>query len=227
MVAKYLNVESQVTFQSEDVINFRLSSNTRNNIWTFWEENCEESTLTAQLAKLKVTSKPRCQHGLDFPSTVEIVTIRNRQYYQSIWKVTSCQLLLLYKKYCEEFPHHLVSKGTFFDLKPFYIRNASKKDMGMCLCKLHLHFQWAVEALLQWAKKVEIEIPDTTTCHHLLSKLMVDCLAEQHMHVSWACMPNRKHNFDHITKNWNNMKELFFAADDGTICVPNDTGDNF
>ena len=90
----------------------------------------------------------------------------------------------------------------------------------MCHCKLHLHFQWAVEALLQWAKKVEIEIPDTTTYRHLLSKLMVDCPAEQHTHVSWACTPNRKHICDDLTKNWNNMKELLFAADDGTICVP-------
>ena len=68
-------------------------------------------------------------------------------------------------------------------LKPFYIRNASKKDMEMWLCKLHLHCQWAVESLLQWAKKVKIEIA-ATNYRHVLSMLMIDCAPKQNTHIS-------------------------------------------
>ena len=88
---------------------------------------------------MKVRSKPKCQQGLEFASTIETVTIWKHQYYQIIWKITHCQLLLLYKKYPEDFPNNPVSKGIF-SLKPFYIRNASKKNMEVCLCELHLHF---------------------------------------------------------------------------------------
>ena len=130
-----------------------ISPDIRQNDWDFWEANSENSTLTTRLVKIRVTDKPKCQEGLEYPSSVTVEKIRNRQFYQSIWKVTSSQLLGLYQKYCEEYPNMMVSKGTFFKLKPFNIRNASKKDMEMCLCKLHLHIQWAFNSLLEWTRR--------------------------------------------------------------------------
>ena len=216
LVVGYLELESQVSFTSD--INFRLSFESRSYVWKFWDDSSEESTLTTQTATLRVTSKPRFQNGLEYPPTVEVVTIRKRRYYQSIWKVTTCQLLLLYKKYCEKFPSNLVSKGTFFNLKPFYIRNASKKDMEMCLCKLHLHTQWSFEALLRWSKKVQIEI-GATTYRDFLSKLMMDCPKETHTHISWTCTPDKKSYCAHVEKNWNDMKELLLAVDQENASV--------
>ena len=63
-------------------------------------------------------------------------------------------MLSMYQKYMEQNPDSRVSKGTFFNLKPFYVRGASQKDIQMCLCKLHLHTQWSFKALLEWAKAV-------------------------------------------------------------------------
>ena len=48
---------------------------------------------------------------------------------------------MLLEKYCKDNPDHIVSKGMFMKLKPFYIRNVSLKDMEMCCCKLHLHIR--------------------------------------------------------------------------------------
>lgn len=64
---------------------------------------------------------------MEFTSTIEIVIIKKCQCYRSIWKITSCQLLLLYLKYLEDFQIHPVFRGTFFNLKSFNICHASKE----------------------------------------------------------------------------------------------------
>eukprot|EP00794_Sanderia_malayensis_P019612 gene19612-21543_t len=94
-VVKQLKLQTTIRFAGD--FKPRMSSETRENVWRFWEANSEESTLTTRLAKLRVTDKPKCQKDLEYASTVTIVTIRNRQFYQSIWKVTSSQLLGLTK----------------------------------------------------------------------------------------------------------------------------------
>ena len=124
----------------------------RQKVWDFWHANSEESTLTTQLAKLHTTEKPKCQSDLDFDLIVKVVNKHNRSFYQSIWKVTGIPMLSMYQKYMEQNPDSRVSKGTFFNLKPFYIRGASQKDIQICLCKLHLHTQWSFQALLEGLK---------------------------------------------------------------------------
>ena len=187
LVVKYLGLDAEINIPSGFV--FRLPFSTRNNAWKFWDANSDESTLTTQLAKLRVADKPKCQLDLEYVSTVELVTIRNRQFYQSIWKVTSIQLLSLYQKYCVDHPDIPVSKGTFFNLKPFYIRDASQKDVEMCLCKLHLHGQWSIKSLLQWVKKVQQQQPqqhveiDATDYRTFYAKLMKGCPPEHHTHI--------------------------------------------
>ena len=138
--------------------------------------------MTTKLAKLCVTDKPKCQQYLQYASTSEIVTKQNHQFYQNTWKVTSMQLLCLYQKYCNEYPDLPVSKGLFFNLKPFYVCNASKKNMDMCLCKLHLHTQWSIESLLKRTKQVNVEL-DATNFQDFLGILMINCPPEQNTHV--------------------------------------------
>ncbi len=131
-VVKQLKLQTTIRFAGD--FKPRMSSETRENVWRFWEAKSGKSTVTARPAKLRVTDKPKCQKDLEYASTVaSIVTFRNRQFYQSIRKVTSSQLLGLYQKYCEQHPNLPVSKGSFFNLKPFYIRNASKQHIEMCL----------------------------------------------------------------------------------------------
>lgn len=155
-LVKKLKLQNSIHF--DHLYKPRLTFETRKNVWKFWDDNSDESTLTTQLAKLRVSRKPKCQQDLDYNSTVSVVTIRKCLYYQSIWKVTSTQLLGLYQEYRDQFPDMIVSKGTFFNLKPFYIRNASNQDIEMCLCKLHLHIQWAINSLLQLYRKLNLEV---------------------------------------------------------------------
>ena len=132
--------------------------------------------------------------------------------------MTSSQLLGLYQKYCEQHPNLWVSKGSFFNLKPFYIRNGSKQHIEMCLCKLHLHAQWSVNSLLQWTRKVGVNI-NANNFRTFLGILMVDCPSEQHTHISWECTPNKKSVCDHVTKNWSELKQRLQDVDDQTTTV--------
>ena len=59
LVAKYLGVASEISFGGKNIIEFHLPFETRNTVWKFWEANSEESTLNTELARMKVTSKPK------------------------------------------------------------------------------------------------------------------------------------------------------------------------
>lgn len=82
-----------------------------------------------------------------------------------------------------------------------------------------IHFQWASETLLQWAKKVSLEI-HATSYRHLLTSIMQDCPYEIHTHLSWTCTPNKKSVCADITENWAHFKETLSSSDDGSIHVP-------
>ena len=210
-VVKRLKLQETIQFERD--FKPRLSDEVRQTVWAFWYSNSEHSTLTTRLTKLRVTDKPRCQQGLEYPTTVTVVVIRKRKFYQSIWKVTSSQLLGLYQKYIEQYPQHVVSKGTFFSLKPFNVRNASKQDIEMCLCKLHLHMQWAFNSLLEWAKKQDVDL-EVTNFRNFLKKLMAGCPAGEHTHIAWECAGNKKALCGHINEEWSDMKKTLIKFDD-------------
>eukprot|EP00794_Sanderia_malayensis_P019611 gene19611-21542_t len=88
----------------------------------------------------------------------------------------------------------------------------------MCLCKLHLHAQWSVNSLLQWTRKVGVNI-NANNFRTFLGILMVDCPSEQHTHISWECTPNKKSVCDHVTKNWSELKQRLQDVDDQTTTV--------
>ena len=60
---------------------------TRVAVWEFQHEYCFESTNNTQLAKLRVTNRNKIQTNLEFSPSVTIVKQRNKQFYQSIWKI--------------------------------------------------------------------------------------------------------------------------------------------
>ena len=152
---------------------------TREKVWNFWHENSQESANTSQVVKIPVDGKLCMQDCLDFVSTVTVVKQRNRDYYQSIWKTVTVPFKSLYFKYCKENLDFVVSYGTFFSIKPFYVCSASSKDLKMCCCKLHLHARWAIAALLECAKKKIL------SCHQKITKvffsyLTADCAEGEH-----------------------------------------------
>ena len=125
----------------------------RKTVWDFWHENSQETTNTHQVAKMRINQKPQIQNGLDFISSVTMVKMRNRDFFQALWKTVTNTYVSLYLKYCKEHPEFPISWGTFLALKPFYVRHTSQKDLEMCCCKLHLHARWSIEALIKCANK--------------------------------------------------------------------------
>ena len=64
----------------------------------------------------------------------------------------------LYQKFIVSHPGNYVSTGTFFSLKPFYIRTETEQDIEMCCCITHLHARWSICALIESAEKQKINI---------------------------------------------------------------------
>ena len=53
---------------------------TQQEVWKFWHDHSIPSTNTQQIAKLRVTDKPRIQSNLEYVSTVITVQQRNRAF---------------------------------------------------------------------------------------------------------------------------------------------------
>ena len=51
--------------------------------------------------------------------------------------------------------------------------------------------QWSIEALLNWAKQVSVEL-DATNFRNFLEILMINCPTEQNTHILRACIPDKK-----------------------------------
>lgn len=110
----------------------------------------------------------------------------------------------MYKKCCLENPEH-VSMGLFLNLRrPFYIRNVTSKDIEMCCCKLHLHAQWAVSALVKIARKLEIPL-GATDYESFFNFLYADCGDIEQTYIPWICTPNKKIVCKEISDNFNTL----------------------
>lgn len=84
----------------------------------------------------------------------------------------------------------------------------------MCLCKLHLHTQWAFKALIEWARSVEQPL-NTSDYRGILSTLTQDCEAEEHTYICWECTPDKEHMCKHIKLRWQELKAQFAEHDNG------------
>ena len=109
-------------------------------VWEFWHANSSESSDTMRPAKLRQSNQNKIQSGLEFPPSVKLIKQRERLFYQSMWMIMHYPYQVLYnQKFLKQHPDHVVSSGTFFALKPFYITGVSQRDFNVCVCKLHLH----------------------------------------------------------------------------------------
>jgi hypothetical protein len=68
--------------------------------------------------------------------------------------------------YCELFHEFLLENDglqvgltTFFALRPFYVRNATPRDIEMCSYKDHLIVRGSIRALVDLAGKSGVELP--------------------------------------------------------------------
>ena len=128
------------------------SKEERMNIWNFWHNNTESSTLTSRPAKIREDMVPKIQGDLEFHSGVKLVTNkRNIKILVSPWLLINKTIRALHTKYKSEFSCN-ISLGTFMSLRLFYIRSPTPKDIEMCDCKDHLHARWAINALLKLTK---------------------------------------------------------------------------
>ena len=150
---------------------------------------------------------------LQYAPTVRTVMKRNSEFYQSIWKIYTVPVVSLYKKIIREQPEHKVSMGTFLNLRPFYIRNVSLKDMEMCVCMLHLHARWCVVAILKLASQLDISLPfiDYTS---FLSLLYVNCGTIPDTYIPWECTPNKNEVCDDILPNFSAVMNPLSTADE-------------
>ena len=145
--------------------------------------------------------------------SVKCVTKRNCQFFQAIWEATVLSCVELYKKFCTENPTACVSYGTFFARKPFYVRHASKKDLVMCCCILHLHVRWVIQALIKCLDKQSISFA-AANYEEFFDLLYADCPSEQHTYISFECTPDKHNVCNHIKSNWENIQGSISAADD-------------
>ena len=134
---------------------------TRKLIWEYYHENATPSTLTSRPAKLKVSERSKIQVGLDFVDTTTIVLKRKKQFFENNWMMLHKTYQEIYTCYILQHPMNRVCNGTFFSLKPFYIRTETEKDIEMCCCKLHLHARWAIEGITNSASEQNIDLPFT------------------------------------------------------------------
>ena len=125
---------------------------------------------------------------------------------------------MLYLKYCKENPNLTVSWGTFLAVKPFYVRHTDMKDLEMCCCKLHLHARLVIAAIIECAKKQNIELP-LHDCQSFFEYLMEDCQKEQHAYISWKCTPDHRTICDNMKSKWNSLKALLVKGSANAITV--------
>ena len=123
----------------------------------------------------------------------------------------------LYKKYCIENADH-VSWGSFLNLRPFYVRHASLKDMEMCCCNLHLHGCWWINALLKIADKLGIPFLPSSY-ENFFANFYANCPDMSDTYIPWECTPNKKVVCKEITNNFSNITDVLEAADE-TTTVP-------
>ena len=174
-------------------------------VWIFWHSKATPSTLTSQTGKLCVKGKPKLHKNLEFVDTVNIIKQRNHFFYESIWFVVQSTLHTLYNEFINIYPDHRVSFGTFYGLKPFYMRNVTEKDIEMCVCKKHLHACWAIQALLANANQqnMHVEFEDYDGFFSLITE---ECNAGEFTYLDWSCTPNKSEVCQDIENKWQKLK---------------------
>ena len=133
--------------------------------------------------------------------------------------VTTFIIKQLYQHYVKENPTNAVSLRTFFALKLFYVHSATSKDIEVCVCKKHLHAQWAVQALIDCSRKQHINLRTITSYESFFQYLYADCHQEEKTYISWTSTPGKKTICSEIEERWKNFKQQLLHKDDGITSV--------
>ena len=190
----------------------KIPVETRKNAWDFWHGKATESTLTSRPAKLRVIDKNKIQCGLEFLSSVNIITQRNREFYESCWLTVDVPYKELYHEFLQH--HNYISYGSFIALKPFYIRGVTHNDIEMCCCKKHLHARWVISAIIECTENNNISL-DFDSYGSFFDFLTKDCEKLQTTYIDWNCTQTRKVTCLQIAQNWEDLKlSVQNAADD-------------
>lgn len=212
LVIKHLQLQDQITVKPNSHDAKMTSFETREKVWQFYHENAQESTITTSLARIRLTGKPRIQDGLEFKSSVRTwKNQRGRQYYQNIWMTVLKTFRELHGLYNSMNPLNCVSLGTFYALKPFYVRHASAKDLVMCCCKLHLHTRWAIVALIKCLEKQEIPLP-ASSYDEFFEHLYADCGEGDKTYLPWNCTPAKDVVCSHISNLWTSLQSIILKS---------------
>ena len=186
----------------------------------YWHDHCFESTNTTQLAKLRVTDQNKIQTNLEFSPSVTIVKQRNKQFYQSIWKIAEKPYQVLYRKFLISNSNFSLSWGSFLALRPFYICHSTLKDMEICCCLLHLHARWSINAIIQCAKKQNIPLESFDSYTMFFKALTEQCSNHDYTYISWQCTPDKKATSQDISSNWKCPKLFLVKNSNGDVTVP-------
>lgn len=192
-----------------------VSFETRQAIWDYWHAKSTPSTLTSRPAKLKMGHKAKIQSGLKFVDVVNIIKQRGKEYYQGNWRIINITFRELYHSFINTFPINKVSLGTFYSLKPFYVRSATTNNIEMCCCKLHLHARWALKALIECCKMQNIDLQGVNCYETFFKKITEDCASCVSTYIDWSCVTSTSQLCEHIQQNWDNfLSKITSQADD-------------
>ena len=157
------------------------------------------STITSWPAKLRVSDKSHIKSELDFINTVNIISQRNRNFYESNWMINTKRYKQFYVEYLTSNNNKHVSMGTFMALKPFYTQSATTNDIKMCCCKKHLHAHWAINALTDCAKAQSLDLDTIESYDTFFEYLTSSCEKETTTYLAWECTPNKREFCKDIT----------------------------
>ena len=182
---------------------------TRSVVWGFWHDYSSESSKTTRPEKLRQSSQIKIQSGLKFLESVKTITRRGKPFYESMWRITHHSYQVLYKKFIRLNPDYMVSSGTFFALKAFYVRGVTTRDLDICACKLHLHARRMIEALIACSNKHQLTHIEFTDYYTFFQYIIQDCLKYDYTHTSWNCTPNKTTVCSHVLHRWGQVIDNF------------------
>ena len=130
--------------------------------------------------------------------------------------------LMTYQKIKEEkHSDNYVSFGTWFALKPFYVRVVTTKDVEMCVCKTHLHAHRAVNALVALCKKQEVDLADINDYDSFFASIRSNCPKSDTTYISWDCTEDKKKPCqDNVQDKWERLKSTVLPKSKPDSTVP-------
>ena len=134
----------------------------------------------------------------------EVRNKRNIKMLVSPWLITCDAYRILFSKFREQ-NSSFVSMGTFIFLRPFYVRAPNSKDIEMCVCKVHLHVRWAIEALPKLSKMQHIRI-SFKNCETFFNAIYSsNCVPPEGSaeYIKWRCTPSQD-----IEKNFATLNQI-------------------